>query len=323
MGSTPRNISASRGAAVLGLSQFQTRLEVWQRIMEERQPGFNLAHGFVLPEDPDNASIRWGLAFESAICELAGNITNRELECSCEGGIITCHLDGQYPDGTNHEGKTTTSWTFREEWGEAGSDRVPQIYQVQAQHQMMCSGAPETVLSVLVFPKRPEEWEEEGWAIENELWITKGIGQHVYLPDWARALSQMGFFHQYRIKADPELQHLLRAAYLEFWNDHVLTGIPPAPRNYDDILRLVPAPCGTIIADEQTARWCIEYADITAEVGQMGKRKDELKTLILDAARLSGKAEDPESAAKYIIRNDSGRPLATFDGKTFRAKRPK
>jgi predicted phage-related endonuclease len=37
---TPINISASRGAAILGLSDYQTPVQVWLQIMESRDPGF-------------------------------------------------------------------------------------------------------------------------------------------------------------------------------------------------------------------------------------------------------------------------------------------
>ena len=39
--------------------------------MEQEKPGFAKLRGYLLPEPPDNAAIRWGLAFESAIIKLA------------------------------------------------------------------------------------------------------------------------------------------------------------------------------------------------------------------------------------------------------------
>jgi predicted phage-related endonuclease len=156
MGSTPRGISASRGAAVLGLSEFQTPLSVWQSIMEEREPGWNEKHGYTPPEPPDSAAIRFGTAFESAVVELAERaagkrIKHREefLSIAFNGAVIkdgplTCHIDGVYMNGdmpsTLHEGKTTNAFTFREKWGQPGTDKIPQVYQVQVRTRCCVPG---------------------------------------------------------------------------------------------------------------------------------------------------------------------------------------
>jgi hypothetical protein len=59
MGATPRGISGSRAAAVLGLSEFTSRFEVWQQIKEEREPGFNAKRGYIMPVFEGNAATRW------------------------------------------------------------------------------------------------------------------------------------------------------------------------------------------------------------------------------------------------------------------------
>jgi len=75
---------------------------------------------------------------------------------------------------------------------------------------MLCTTADECIVSVLVFPKRPDEWEEEGWRVipqnngsyllgrKIEECSLKGCG-HISDPEqWAKTLAQMGYFHQYR-----------------------------------------------------------------------------------------------------------------------------
>ena len=90
MGSKPVGISASRGAAVLGISDWQTQFEVWQLIMEERQPGFNASRGYVLPEFKESASLRWGNAFEDANIALSES-ASRDLEIfPFDGKIFDC-----------------------------------------------------------------------------------------------------------------------------------------------------------------------------------------------------------------------------------------
>jgi len=331
MFSKPRGISASRGAAVLGLSEFQTPFEVWQRIMEEREPGFNAKNSYVLPEDPDSAAIRWGLVFEDAVIELAEKaqgkkITWREMEFCHKPNydFITCHIDGVYTTKgiLLHEGKTTSAFSFREKWGEPGTDKIPRTYQIQVQHQMLCTGAKEAIVSVLVFPETPDKWEKDGWEIvlctDGIYNLFKTIDSKMYSTQpekWANVLSQMGYFHQYYIRANTDVQKHLVKAYREFWHNHILTGKPPEPRNYDDIKRLCPEPVGTIVCDTQMTAWYREYQSIKKEIGATGnakKRQDKLKLRILDKMRKLNPVIDDESQDKVIFRDTQGNKLGQY-----------
>lgn len=351
MGSTPRGISGSRGAAVLGLSQWKTPLAVWQEILEERCQGWNAAHGYVLPEPPDNAAIRWGLGFEDAICRLAEEHAGKRImdrERFYELDFLTCHVDGLYEDGTLYEGKTTTLFSFHDDWGEPGSDRLPQSYQIQCQGNMALSGASSCIVSVLVWPRRPDEWEAAGIELVQALGRGDELECHVRRRDgtltgefvdhpetnarefkthafatpclhWARMLDELGYFHQYTIPASPTLQAELVSAYTEWWTEYVLGEKEPEPRNWDDIRRLVPAPKGTVVADETLERWCAEYADITSEVsasGRLGKRREELKVLILDTVRKLDPQIDDDSREATIIRDRQGKKLARYSAKS-------
>ena len=326
MGSTPRGISASRGAAVLGFSEFQTTLEVFQRIMEEREPGWNAAHGYTLPLDPDSAAIRWGTAFESAVIVLAEQaretkIIHRErFDNAPNMDYVTCHLDGVYnkTDSLLHEGKTTSAMSFREKWGTAGTDHIPRIYQVQVQHQMLCTCSNEAIVSVLVFPETPDKWEKDGWRITGN----KICGYRLENPEiqarqinplhWAIVLAEMGYFYQYHIHANREAQKRMIEAYREFWNDNVLKGKPPEPRNYDDIKRLLPEPKSTIIVPDFIERKLAEYKGITEETNNAKKRKERLKTIITMYADKHEGTLDDESKEAVIFRNNRGDKLGSW-----------
>jgi predicted phage-related endonuclease len=310
MGSKPSGISASRGAAILGLSKWSTRVEAFLKIMEEREPGFCAANGYEKPEHESNMLLEMGLAFEDAVCSLAENkqgtdiIGEEILSKHPNLGYVTCHQDGEYYDSNIlHEGKTTSIFYFRDNFGEPGTNRIPPEYQIQVQHQMLCTGIEECILSVLVFPFRQDSIEE--------------------IPSdplkWASILAEMGYFHQYYIKADPELHKLMLKKYQKFWDRHILTGKPPRPRTYRDIKRLVKAPKGTIIATKQIERWAAEYKDIGEEMSLAKKRKDELKTQILEYMyRQADVPIDDESQEKWILRSKKGRKLCSYNGKTFR-----
>lgn len=366
MGATPRGISGSRSAAVLGLSEFTSRFEVWQQIKEERDHGFNAKRGYIMPVFEGNAATRWGLAFEDAVIQLAEQkrslkIINREREFFLPGDkpnfeeinlnpIITCHIDGWYSDGNPesdygdefpiHNGKTTNQRSFWQKWGEPGTANVPQSYQIQAQHDMLVSGAEQTILSVLVFPEMPDEWEKQGWSVEKE--YVGGPNEKFILTkyfeareesksalidyqrepmDWAKTLSDMGFFKQYIIPADKTAQAVMLESYRKFWRDHIEGDAEPSPETPEDIARAFPAPVGTIVVNDQIAAWIAERNAITDEIGGKGplsKRKDELKVLILDWARKQDATLDDESKEKTIFMSSDGRKIGSWNGKTFR-----
>lgn len=338
MGSTPRGISASRAAAILGLGEYegQTPFTVWQLICEERRPGFNAERGYTMPEPPDNAAIRFGTAFEDAIVELASaevGITDREmLFIADELDFVTCHIDGRYATGALHEGKTTNLWTHRELWGEPGSDRVPSGYQVQGQHQMLCTGAEEDIFSVLVFPRRPDEWEKEGIITpsgdltKGRLWKVganeeEGFMPHGFISDWARVIAEMGLFFQYPVEAKAELQGEMVERYRAFWSDYVIAEREPPIDCYSDFKRAFPTPKGTIIADEQVERWASEWKMIAEEIGDSGsmaRRREELKMLMLSYMRSHDSMIDDDSREKTVLVDSQGRKLAQFNGKVFR-----
>lgn len=342
MGSTPIGISASRGAAVLGLSQWATPVTVWAQIMEARQPGFCVAHGIEPPDPVDNAAVRWGSAFEEAVIHLAEEargmkIGSREALCELNPARflapidpanpdalprhgreatgeppITCHLDGIYEDGALHEGKTTSAFAYREKWGEPGSDRIPREYAVQVQHQMMCSGASRAIISALVFPTRVEEFEAAGAhvnAVPED--VTTG---HVINPfEWARLFAEMGFFHQYEVTTDAQLQGLMLEVYRDFWANYVATETPPPPNNWDDIKRLIPEPRGTVIATSAQERLANEYAQINEELAQASKRQDQIKTDMIAAIERGAEHPiDSDSVEALILRDSTGRKIASY-----------
>jgi len=325
----PINISASRGAAILGLSKWRTPVQVWLEIMEGRQPGFCEKNKFLLPEFEYTSAMKWGHAFESAIIELAegkrgDTIAAREhfsfYGKTGEHGYITCHIDGAYSSsmGTLHEGKTTSIMYYRDNFGEPGTDQVPIEYQIQCQHQMICTGAEKVILSVLVFPKRVEEWEEMGIEPVEMIggqYRFSGEFQTYSILQWAHVLNQMGYFHQYEINAHPELQQQMIKAYTEFWNENVLKEMPPEPKSYDDIKALVREPVGTIVADENLEYLVSEYKQIKSEIsgtGPLAKRADDIKVEVLNKMNESEHVLDDDSKDKYILRDRAGKKIASY-----------
>lgn len=338
-------VSATRASAILGLNQWKTPLLAWQEVMEHIEPGFNASRGFILPEREDKAVFRWGHAFEDSLITLAKmktgeRIADREMMVSTTGGKPNAFakIDGRYSTHELHEGKTTNFRAFDLKWGEPGTDRIPQEYQVQVQHQMMCADAEKCIVSVLVFPRPVDDWEDEGWTImemengsEYRLIKTKAEGTPsemnidsvVDFPvNWASTLNQMGYFHQYPVESKPDQHKLLMEAYEHFWGKYVLTKTPPEIDDYEDVRRTFTAPKGTLVVSDDAARWMREYRDINREIGSGGnlkKRKDYLKTKILKFAKDKTTVADNDSQEKIVFRDNAGNKVGSFNGTTFRA----
>jgi hypothetical protein len=202
---------------------------------------------------------------------------------------------------------------------------------------MICTGAEEVIVSVLVFPETPEAWEKAGWEVYQDFehpikgkWMLRhtshcknGKDEDYDIVDiegrspetWADVFYECGFFHQYPVPAKPSLQEIMLERYRVFWEKHVIPGIPPEPENYDDIKRLFVEPVGTIVCDEELERWWTEYDLTRTEVGSVGKRQEKLKTMILNRARKLNPVLDDESQEKVVFRSENGRKLGQYSKK--------
>ncbi len=336
MGSLPVGISGSRSAAILGISQYATPLSVWQDIMESRRPGFNAERGFLYEKFEGNAATRFGHAFESSVIELTEQstgekITDQEGAYTISGEVpITCHIDGRFSPARIFEGKSAYIRSYDKSWGEPRTDRIPAIYQAQTQHNMMVTGAESCEVSVLVFPRSPQEWEDEGWKVHHvcddryylEKFNDDGEITAVRETDkWASVLSDLGYFHQYHIQAKPDTHKLLREMYDDFWNRYVVTEVPPEVTDYDDVKRIFPKPKGDLVVPEDVQNMLREYRDLGKELGTGGhlkKRQTVLKTQILKFAKDQTTVADDDAVEKITFLDGSGNRLGSFNGKLFR-----
>jgi predicted phage-related endonuclease len=299
------------------MSPYASPADVWLQICEERNPGFAARRGYTLPPTADNAAIRAGLLFEDNVIALAeaaqgSPIGDREKFVVAPGAnYVTAHLDGIYAGGVLHEGKTTSEFAWRASWGEPGTDRIPQDYQIQVQHQMWCEGSESVIVSVLAFPRAQEQIID---ALES---LTRTQRQDV-----ADVLNTLGYFYQYRVDRSEAVIERLTDVYADFWENNVLLEVEPAISKWSDVARLFPAPKGTIIADEAHVRLAREYRDINAELKKATARKEQIKTEMVRWARHNaaerGLSIDDESLEKLIIVSDDGKKLATYNGSTYR-----
>jgi putative phage-type endonuclease len=180
-------IGGSDAAAVLGLSKWKTPFAVYQEKVGE------------ILETTENEAMLWGKALEPVIRQQYAERTGRAV--LVPDGMLThpkhsfmlANLDGFTDDKRIVEIKTART---ADEWGEPGTDEVPQAYLIQVQHYMAVTGFPVADVAVLIG------------------------GQD---------------FRLYEVPADAELQEMMIEGEAEFWK-RVVDRNPPDATSFADVV---------------------------------------------------------------------------------------
>lgn len=137
--------------------------------------------------------------------------------------------------------------------------------------------------------------------IEYACQFTHGLGilgRQVCLVAALRSFDDVDI---YWTEADAEVIAAMRARCVEFWQQHVLTGVPPDPLNFSDIKRLFPLDNGMRAeADEATAQKVEELRLLRARMAMDVLAEDSLSFEV-------GRAIEPASELAY-----EGRVIATW-----------
>lgn len=316
MGSKPRGISASRGSAVLGLSKYKTRLDVWLEIMEEQEPGFSEQNGYAAPKDAVGAALEWGSAMEPHLIskmesELSIKITDQEkmFTKTMAGCDMTCHLDGVFEEDDSpviHEGKTTNVFTYKKEWGEPGTDHIPMAYAVQVQHQMGVAEIDKAIVTVAVFPKMQSEMGDICNYSDAELFELMSV------------MWKIGNVHQYPVAFCKETFKAMAYEYIKFWDENVIGRIPPEPETSSEVRALFTPAVGTVIATEEIERLSKERSQIKAEIDSASVRADDIQTTIMDFMRKNSNVViDTATKKRCILYDSNGKQIHSYNGKSF------
>ena len=138
-----KGVGASDAAAIAGVSEWATALEVYLKKTELGPPA----------EEPVEMQFKRGHFFEPVCAKLYANATGEQLE-KPPAIIWHEHLSWMFAsldyrrtrDKRPVECKTTRSMN---DWGEPGTDQIPGAYTIQAQHQMEVTDEPYVDFSVM------------------------------------------------------------------------------------------------------------------------------------------------------------------------------
>lgn len=141
-----KSLGASEAAAALGVSPYQTPVELWQRKVG------------LIPDQEESEAMRWGSLLEPVILGEYARRTGRRIVG--EQGFtrhpgypcLTATPDAVTEDGRLVEVKTASAWA--KEWGDEDSDEIPDHYLIQVAHQMAVTGAEVADVAVLIGGQR-------------------------------------------------------------------------------------------------------------------------------------------------------------------------
>lgn len=246
-------IGGSEVAAVLGLSPWMRPIDVWRAKVE----------GYSVPE---NAVMKRGRILEPAVAQFFAEETGAKLResttlrhPSLSWVLATPDRIATWPDGSDTLVELkTASLSMRTEWGEPGTDEVPQQYLLQVAWTMAVTGLSLAHVGVLIGGDE---------------------------------------FRVYRLERDLELEAVLIERVGEWWERHVLREEPPELDGSDSTSRWLvsryprdtaPLLDATPEVDEIFSRLCAaELAEETAK-RDADFARNELKALIGSASGIQG-----------------------------------
>jgi len=341
------SISGSRAGSVLGQNEYSSPVSVWMDILEQMEPGFCESRGYEYEKFDGNASTQFGHCFESSTIQLTEQKTGLkiidqervfekvlypQMNNLKDPMLLSSHVDGIINNTTLYEGKTAFDMGFRKKW-DVEKNMIPRSYMIQIQHNCYLADHQEAIVSVLVFPRHPQDWVDEGIKVYKVL--ERNSEYMIHLPEpynyrdptvWATVLNEMGYHHIFKIERNDDLIKAMLDKYQEFWTEYVIPKKPPTAMNFDDIKKLCPSPHGTVVLDPVKEKniidWINEYRGINKEIGKGGnlaKRQNTLKTSVMEYIKNMPSIQDEESTNKIEIKDGQGFTIASYskqkDGK--------
>lgn len=220
-------------------------------------------------EIADNDAIYWGNVLENTVAQEYARRTG--------AAIMRRNAQFQHPEHRHMlanidrwvagqkkilECKTAGQY-MADKLGPSGTDLVPDDYLVQCQHYMIVLGVDVCDLAVLIGGRD---------------------------------------FRIYTIGLDRELADIIIAREYDFWNNHVIAHVPPAPQSVADIESLYPADDGqTLVASAEIEMAVTELKIVKEQIKKLDGLKGE-KELLIKSAMLE----------KSVLLGIDGAPIATW-----------
>ena len=238
-----RFLGSSDAAAIVGLSPWKTAADVYHEKI--KTPSAKVS-------TPDNDAIIVGSLCERAVLDWFQKETGLKIKKNQRrvhpNSIMAASLDALVV-GANEivEAKTTgiTSWLNRDEWGEIGTDQVPQWVIAQCHHQLSVMGPEYRIVWVPV--------------------LLGGVG-----------------FRMYKVERNNAFASDLEEVEVKFWREYVEKKTPPPDSlpSLDTLKRIERLPAKTVqLPDDMVVNWA-GRREILAEAKKL---EEEAKQRVLTA----------------------------------------
>lgn len=276
--------------AILGLSPYKTPLDVW---LEKTGKQVNLV---------DNLPIRFGTFAESFVANEYAKATGTILIehpkaiSHPEHPFLQGHIDRFIASDPSsrlfaEDGACTASHLLecktaspfmQHQWGEAGSDEVPMSYLAQC-HWYLCMTQLERCDLAVLFGNAD--------------------------------------FKIFQIHRDAELESTLLEAAITFWQNHVLTDMPPDAKTISDYQKLFAkeVPGKIIEATEQTYLLIDKAKEVNAVINSKEQELEEIKKSLMEQMQ---EAQELTYQGKVIATWKRPKASFRFDSKRFESEYP-
>lgn len=230
-------------AAILGLNPWKSRYQVY---LDKRGEA---------ADEAENDLMKWGKLIEPTLRQYYSNETGRAIRTPDK---ILYHKDHPIlfanPDGLTDDLRVVELKTafYSKDWGQAGSNEIPDSYAIQVQHYMCVTGFKVADVVVTIGGKYPV---------------------------------------MYEVPADEEMQAMLIEEGLRFW-EQVVSGIAPDPVSFTDavIKYGLSSAVGIVYADTESIATVEVLRQVKAQIKDLEAQEDTLKTKLVVALGDNGDA---------------------------------
>ncbi len=242
-------IGGSDAAAVVGVDPYRTPLEVYLEKVGEA------------PERKDNAAMYWGRRLEDVVAEEWAKRTGLKVRRRNatlrhpKHPYMLAHVDRVVQGSKAILECKTAGAHMADQWGEPGTDEVPEPYLIQTQHYLAVLGYEVAYVAVLIGGRD---------------------------------------FRTYEVPRDRELIEALQEIEGRFWKEHVEPRVPPDPRTIEDIRLRWPRhqPGKVVQADEDVQEAVSALAQVRRDLKALKAREAdlvaEIERYMADAEALEG-----------------------------------
>ncbi len=274
-----RGIGGSDAPAILGLSPWRTPLDVYLEKVGEAPPS------------TDNAAMYWGRVLEDVLAEEYARRTGAKLRrvnrtlVHRQHPFIIGHVDREVVAHERGPGilEVETAGRRTDDWGDEGTDEVPEHYLAQVQHYLGVTGRSWADVAVLFLGERQ--------------------------------------FRIYHVQRDDELVEALVPEEVRFWREHVEPRVPPDPKTLEEIRLRWPRhePGKVAVAPPDVVAAAEQLAALRAEMKALEAREKELLAAIQKAM---GDAEQLDAPDGRVIATWKAVTSRRLDTRALRKAHP-